>query len=89
MHTVDLTQTDFERTIAENDIVVNPLLRRGYLSIGCMPCTSPVDAGEDARAGRWRGADKTECGIHWAPAKAETKTTSKAMKSWLNPAKIT
>ncbi len=36
----------------------------GYPSIGCMPCTTPVAAGEDARAGRWRGQDKIECGIH-------------------------
>ncbi|MEQ8717130.1 MAG: phosphoadenylyl-sulfate reductase [Acidimicrobiales bacterium] len=50
--------------IAENDIVVNPLLRRGYLSIGCMPCTRPVRNGEDARSGRWSGMAKTECGLH-------------------------
>ncbi len=36
----------------------------GYPSIGCMPCTTPVAAGEDARAGRWRGQNKIECGIH-------------------------
>jgi phosphoadenosine phosphosulfate reductase len=50
--------------IAANDIITNPLLRRGYLSIGCMPCTTPVAAGEDPRAGRWRGREKTECGLH-------------------------
>jgi phosphoadenosine phosphosulfate reductase len=37
---------------------------RGYPSIGCMPCTTPVRADEDPRAGRWRDQDKTECGIH-------------------------
>ncbi len=42
----------------------HPLVARGYPSIGCEPCTSRVAAGEDARAGRWRGSDKTECGIH-------------------------
>lgn len=42
----------------------HPLVPFGYLSIGCMPCTSPVAPGEDPRAGRWRGLDKTECGIH-------------------------
>jgi phosphoadenylyl-sulfate reductase (thioredoxin) len=42
----------------------NPLHQRGYLSIGCAPCTSPVKAGEDPRAGRWRGSEKTECGLH-------------------------
>lgn len=42
----------------------NPLHHRGYLSIGCWPCTTPVSAGEDSRAGRWRGQGKTECGLH-------------------------
>jgi phosphoadenosine phosphosulfate reductase len=52
------------RYIAEHDVPYNPLLERGYASIGCMPCTRPVSAGEDARAGRWSGFDKTECGLH-------------------------
>lgn len=42
----------------------HPLVSRGYPSIGCAPCTSSVGEGEDARAGRWRGSAKTECGIH-------------------------
>ncbi|MCS6987753.1 MAG: phosphoadenylyl-sulfate reductase [Sphingomonadaceae bacterium] len=42
----------------------HPLVAAGYLSIGCQPCTSRVRPGEDPRAGRWRGWDKTECGIH-------------------------
>jgi phosphoadenosine phosphosulfate reductase len=42
----------------------HPLLASGYLSVGCMPCSSRAAAGEDARAGRWRGRAKTECGIH-------------------------
>jgi phosphoadenosine phosphosulfate reductase len=42
----------------------HPLVADGYPSIGCVPCTSRVAAGEDARAGRWRGRDKVECGIH-------------------------
>jgi phosphoadenosine phosphosulfate reductase len=42
----------------------HPLVAQGYPSIGCMPCTDPVAPGEDARAGRWRGQEKTECGIH-------------------------
>jgi phosphoadenosine phosphosulfate reductase len=44
----------------------HPLVARGYLSIGCAPCTTPVVQGEDDRAGRWRGLDKVECGIHFA-----------------------
>jgi phosphoadenosine phosphosulfate reductase len=43
----------------------HPLYGRGYKSIGCAPCTSVVAAGEDPRAGRWRGLDKKECGIHF------------------------
>ena len=46
------------------DLPRHPLEADGYLSIGCMPCTSRVEAGEDARAGRWRGSEKVECGIH-------------------------
>jgi len=43
----------------------HPLVARGFRSIGCAPCTSPVAEGEDERAGRWRGSEKTECGIHF------------------------
>ena len=42
----------------------HPLVASGYLSVGCMPCSSRTVSGEDARAGRWRGNAKTECGIH-------------------------
>ncbi|HEX6958945.1 MAG TPA: phosphoadenylyl-sulfate reductase [Ferrovibrio sp.] len=47
-----------------HDLPRHPLVAQGYPSIGCAPCTQPVAAGEDSRAGRWRGRDKTECGIH-------------------------
>ncbi|MCB0963749.1 MAG: phosphoadenylyl-sulfate reductase [Acidimicrobiales bacterium] len=57
---------DVDDYIAANGIIVNPLTQQGYPSIGCMPCTSPVAEGEDPRAGRWRGRDKTECGLHLA-----------------------
>ena len=46
------------------DLPAHPLVERGYRSIGCAPCTRPVRAGEDPRAGRWSGTGKTECGIH-------------------------
>jgi phosphoadenosine phosphosulfate reductase len=46
------------------DLPRHPLEAQGFLSVGCQPCTSPVAPGEDPRAGRWRGWDKTECGIH-------------------------
>lgn len=49
-----------------HDLPRHPLVARGYPSIGCTPCTSAVKPGEDARAGRWRGQAKTECGIHIA-----------------------
>lgn len=50
--------------IAKHDVPYNPLHNEGYPSIGCLPCTTPVQIGEDARAGRWRGTGKTECGLH-------------------------
>ena len=51
--------------VKEHDVPVNPLLHQGYKSIGCEPQTRPVHDDEDARAGRWAGMDKTECGIHF------------------------
>lgn len=50
--------------IAKHDVPYNPLHDRGYPSIGCVPCTTPVQIGELPRAGRWRGTVKSECGIH-------------------------
>jgi phosphoadenosine phosphosulfate reductase len=50
--------------IARNGILVNPLLSDGYGSIGCAPCTRRLQPGEDVRAGRWAGTNKTECGLH-------------------------
>jgi len=47
-----------------NNLPRHPLVEDGYPSIGCMPCTRRVQAGEDYRAGRWSGLDKDECGIH-------------------------
>ena len=49
---------------AATGLPAHPLVAQGYPSIGCSPCTSMVAPGEDARAGRWKGWDKTECGIH-------------------------
>ncbi|HLY83410.1 MAG TPA: phosphoadenylyl-sulfate reductase, partial [Acidimicrobiales bacterium] len=50
--------------IKDHDVPVNPLVERGYLSIGCWPCTKAVEPGADPRSGRWAGLDKTECGLH-------------------------
>lgn len=54
----------------------HPLVAKGYPSIGCYPCTSQVAKGEDERAGRWRGAEKTECGIHFVDGKVVRTATS-------------
>jgi phosphoadenosine phosphosulfate reductase len=58
------TQSDVDTYIAEHGVLTNPLLTDGYASVGCAPCTRRVLAGEDARAGRWAGRAKTECGLH-------------------------
>lgn len=60
------TQADVDAYIARYAVPVNELIKKGYGSIGCWPCTSRTKAGEDARAGRWRMFDKTECGLHTA-----------------------
>lgn len=58
--------SDVAAYMDENRLPRHPLVAEGYPSIGCAPCTSKVVDGEDGRAGRWRGSDKTECGIHFA-----------------------
>jgi phosphoadenosine phosphosulfate reductase len=55
---------DVEAYQVLHDLPRNPLVAQGYPSIGCAPCTRKVAPGEDPRAGRWSGSDKTECGIH-------------------------
>ncbi|MEY8799307.1 phosphoadenylyl-sulfate reductase [Leisingera sp. XS_AS12] len=55
---------DVRAYMDENRLPRHPLVAKGYPSIGCAPCTSPVKEGEDPRAGRWRGENKEECGIH-------------------------
>ncbi|MFS0694887.1 phosphoadenylyl-sulfate reductase [Streptomyces nitrosporeus] len=58
------TQDDVDAYVAEHGVLTNPLLMDGYTSVGCAPCTRRVLEGEDARAGRWAGRGKTECGLH-------------------------
>jgi phosphoadenosine phosphosulfate reductase len=60
----DWTDKDVWAYVAERDLPYNPLHDRGYASIGCAPCTQPGSG----REGRWAGDEKTECGIHGAPA---------------------
>ncbi len=61
---------DVAEYITNNRLQRHPLVARGYPSIGCAPCTSPVAPGEDPRAGRWRGQAKQECGIHFIGGRA-------------------
>jgi phosphoadenosine phosphosulfate reductase len=58
------TRNDTWKYVLANGVPYNPLLDDGYKSIGCWPCTAPVGAGDDERAGRWAGSQKKECGIH-------------------------
>lgn len=58
------TKKEVWKYILANKIPYNPLADAGYKSIGCEPCTRPVGEGEDERAGRWAGKEKTECGLH-------------------------
>jgi len=61
---VNWSSAELQAYAARNDLPPHPLVAQGYPSIGCVPCTSRVLPGEDQRAGRWRGMDKVECGIH-------------------------
>ena len=60
------TSQDVWNYVASHDVIYNPLHDQGYASIGDEPTTTPVNKGENERAGRWRGTDRTECGIHEA-----------------------
>jgi phosphoadenosine phosphosulfate reductase len=61
-------KADLEAYAAAHELPAHPLVAAGFPSVGCWPCTKPVEAGEDVRAGRWAGSQKTECGIHTARA---------------------
>ena len=61
---VDWSADAVSAYLKAHDLPEHPLMAQGYSSIGCYPCTRPVAADEDARAGRWAGQDKVECGIH-------------------------
>jgi phosphoadenosine phosphosulfate reductase len=60
----NVSRQEIEGIYAAAKLPPHPLATMGYLSVGCMPCTSRTAPDEDARAGRWRGRPKTECGIH-------------------------
>jgi len=61
------SEADIEAHFVARNLPRHPLLAKGYRSIGCWPCTRPTTPGEPARAGRWAGSAKTECGIHTSP----------------------
>jgi len=61
------TKADLDAYAAEHDLPAHPLVEHGYPSVGCWPCTQPAQ-GDELRAGRWAGSQKTECGIHVARA---------------------
>jgi phosphoadenosine phosphosulfate reductase len=63
----NVSRDEIETLFKSADLPTHPLAASGYLSVGCMPCTSRASADEDERAGRWRGRPKTECGIHTMP----------------------
>ena len=58
------TKTDVWKFLLDHDVPYNPLHDQGYPSIGCWPCTAPVEDGGDERSGRWAGSKKKECGLH-------------------------
>ena len=62
------SKVELDAYVAEHDLPDHPLVAFGYPSVGCWPCTSPVEEGGDIRSGRWAGSQKTECGIHTARA---------------------
>lgn len=64
---VNWTDRDVHQYMATHALPEHPLQAQGYRSIGCAPCTRATVRGEDARAGRWSGTDKTECGLHLKP----------------------
>jgi phosphoadenosine phosphosulfate reductase len=61
---IDWSAADLAAYFTTHDLPRHPLIAAGYPSIGCSPCTTQVAPGEDPRSGRWKGWDKTECGIH-------------------------
>jgi phosphoadenosine phosphosulfate reductase len=63
------SKAELDAYAAEHRLPAHPLVAQGFPSLGCWPCTKPVDdPNADVRAGRWQGQDKTECGIHVARA---------------------
>jgi phosphoadenosine phosphosulfate reductase len=68
-------RTDLSEYMRRHHLPAHPLVAQRYLSIGCQPCTSKITAGEEERAGRWRGTEKDECGIHIVDGKVVRSAT--------------
>ena len=69
----DWDRDDLRAYMRTHHLPAHPLTATGYRSIGCAPCTTPVAAGENDRAGRWRGMAKTECGMHVADGRPQRR----------------
>lgn len=74
----DWMPSDITTYLEQHALPRHPLTAQGYPSIGCAPCTTRVASGEDTRAGRWRGIEKTECGIHSIGGVPQRSTTGDA-----------
>ena len=82
----DWDKAELDAYFAEHDLPRHPLEAQGYPSIGCAPCTCKVQPGEDPRAGRWRGWDKVECGIHADAGEIDDPERSRASETSLQAA---
>lgn len=69
----DWGPNDLSDYIATHGLPRHPLVARGYPSVGCAPCTTRAEPGEDPRAGRWRESEKTECGIHFTAGRSDRR----------------
>ena len=77
----NVTSGDIWWYLKQHDLPKHPLFDKGYLSIGCWPCTKPAQPGDDERSGRWAGKEKTECGIHtFMKPKAKPEKETQAEK---------
>jgi len=65
------SKAELDAYVKQHDLPSHPLQAFGYPSVGCWPCTQPATEGDNVRAGRWAGSDKTECGIHVSRPHAE------------------
>jgi phosphoadenosine phosphosulfate reductase len=82
---IDWSAEDIAAYFEAHDLPPHPLVAEGYPSIGCSPCTSRVAPGEDPRSGRWKGWDKTECGIHVPGAEDEGKGSGGELPPGFDP----